>query len=208
MEIIAHRGGQEYKPANTIEAISYCLDYTSRVEIDVRKCGSGEIVVNHDPIIRGSRVYEIGNTNLDKIKTLTESSVPTLDEVLEFIHRDTTLHIELKEIGIVEDVLRVCDDYECEIIFSSFLEDSLLDIDEYETAYLFLTGWEYNIRKAIEVGCSSIHPVNYLITKDRVLDAKKRGLGVRGWTVNNIVEAKRMKDIGVDAIISDSIKSL
>ena len=48
--VIAHRGASAYKPDNTEAALRLAVDQLAdMVEIDVRRCRSGELVISHDP---------------------------------------------------------------------------------------------------------------------------------------------------------------
>ena len=47
--VVAHRGASAYEPENTLRAIAKAIDLRAPVvEVDVRRCGSGELVVFHD----------------------------------------------------------------------------------------------------------------------------------------------------------------
>ena len=51
--VIAHRGERVLAPENTIKACQLALDQgATGLEIDVRICGSGEIVLIHDPLLQ------------------------------------------------------------------------------------------------------------------------------------------------------------
>ncbi len=48
-----------------------------------------------------------------------------------------------------------------------------------------------------------LHPEVVMVDERYMADAKKRGLPVRPWTVNEEADMRRMIDLGVDAIITD-----
>lgn len=64
-----------------------------------------------------------------------------------------------------------------------------------------------NMVEAIEfaetINAKAIHPNFALVTRDNVKLAHAKGYDVNVWTVNDEDTIKRMKDYGVDAIISD-----
>ena len=50
MLLYAHRGAHQTHPENTLEAFEAAIAQgADGVELDVRTCGSGEVVVAHDP---------------------------------------------------------------------------------------------------------------------------------------------------------------
>ncbi|MFM7898793.1 MAG: glycerophosphodiester phosphodiesterase [Actinomycetota bacterium] len=54
---MAHRGASKAAPANTLAAFRLARDMGAHaVELDVRQCASGELVVHHDPQIADGRI--------------------------------------------------------------------------------------------------------------------------------------------------------
>jgi len=48
MQVIGHRGCADVYPENTVRAVTRAANFLDAVEVDVRRCGSGELVVFHD----------------------------------------------------------------------------------------------------------------------------------------------------------------
>jgi len=107
---IAHRGARKFAPENTLPAfeksIEMGMDY---VEIDVRSCSDGELVLSHDSTVDrmtdgGGRISELG---LGEIKALNASAgykgafprteIPTLEEALETCRGRIKVYVDLKE---------------------------------------------------------------------------------------------------------------
>ena len=75
---MAHRGASQVELENTILAFARALEMgADAVELDVRRCGSGELVVHHDPKLSDGRII----IAVDK-KDLP-SHIPTLAEALD-----------------------------------------------------------------------------------------------------------------------------
>jgi len=51
MRLIAHRGFLSVNPENTVAAVEAAAAVADGIEIDVRRCGSGEPVVIHDETV-------------------------------------------------------------------------------------------------------------------------------------------------------------
>ena len=73
MNIVAHRGGAAHKPGNTIPAVREGATNADAVEIDVRQCATGEIVVVHDAVL--SRIVdadlEVGHTAYSELEAIS-----------------------------------------------------------------------------------------------------------------------------------------
>jgi len=58
-------------------------------------------------------------------------------------------------------------------------------------------------RRAHGLGCNWLMPHYSLVTPALMRRARKRGLKVSVWTVNDLKEAERLIALGVDSIITD-----
>ena len=75
---MAHRGASKVEVENTTVAFTRALEMgADAVELDVRRCGSGELVVHHDPKLSDGRAI----ISVDK-KDLP-GHIPTLTEALD-----------------------------------------------------------------------------------------------------------------------------
>ena len=103
--LIGHRGTRTIHTENTLEAIEEAARHGARmVEIDVRPCRSGEIVVMHDETL--TRVTDeedpraVASLTLDDLRRVAlpgGERVPTLDEVLDLAQqRDLHVNVEIK----------------------------------------------------------------------------------------------------------------
>ena len=115
MYVTAHRGFDDYYPENTVGAISRAArtDGVDAVEFDVRRCGSGELVVIHHDHV-GTISESSGDVNELSVSELAAVSVegsgegvPQLDEVLDVVPPEIGINVELKETRIAEDVLEI-----------------------------------------------------------------------------------------------------
>ncbi len=88
---IGHRGANDDEPENTLCSFQKALEIgVDAVEFDVRRAGSGELVVIHDDKVdrttNGSGA--VSSFTLDEIRRLTAEKgerIPTLDEALDYL---------------------------------------------------------------------------------------------------------------------------
>ncbi len=110
MRVIAHRGFAAEAPENTLAAVRAAASVADGVEIDVRRCGSGELVAFHDQnLSRLTGVRKpLASTGYDDLRSLsvldTDEHVPRLADVFEALPPDVDVVCELKERGLLVEV--------------------------------------------------------------------------------------------------------
>ncbi|MGI8604169.1 MAG: glycerophosphodiester phosphodiesterase [Verrucomicrobiales bacterium] len=123
-ELIAHRGGYEFGPENTIVNARHCLRHgATTVEIDLRRTWDREIIVIHDETVDRTTdgTGRVGDLTLEEIRDLDVGSwwspqfagaqVPTLTEMLVAIREENgKACLDLKEEGMAEDIRSKVDD--------------------------------------------------------------------------------------------------
>jgi len=94
-----------------------------------------------------------------------------------------------------------------EFIVSSFQKNELFQMRKLEAQMPLGILSKASVSEAIELGkllnASAIHPSLGIITRDNVKNAQAAGFKVNVWTANEPEDIKRMRDFGVDGIISD-----
>ncbi|MCL9813326.1 glycerophosphodiester phosphodiesterase [Natranaeroarchaeum aerophilus] len=216
MRVIAHRGFAADAPENTVSAIERASRVADSIEFDVRRCGSGELVVVHDEQIDRvtdgtGRVGDLSLSELQSFKVLgSGESIPTLEDVLAAIPADVDLNVELKETDIAGDVLDVLGRVENDCIVSSFSADALREVRSLDrsVATAFISGRlrDEPIRRAVELGCEYVHPRFSLLLYSPLLSrARTVDLDVNVWTVNEPLLARAMAWRGVDGIATDAV---
>ncbi len=220
MEIIGHRGAMGYAPENTIKSFQKALELgVDMIELDVAACKTGEVVVIHDDRVdrtTGQQGY-VSDLALSQLKSMNAGEgelIPTLEESLDFIHRQVPLNIELKNSQVVEGVVKV-------------LQQNI-DSNRWENDDFLISSFDHHalqkfqqlmpsIRIAVLIG---IIPISYaeiasqlnayalnpcldFINKTLVDDAKKRGLKTYVWTVNHVEDMNKMDALNVDGIFTN-----
>ncbi|RQG98653.1 glycerophosphodiester phosphodiesterase [Natrarchaeobius oligotrophus] len=214
MRLIAHRGFATVSPENTIEAVRSAATYADAVEFDVRRCGSGELVVVHDETI--DRVTDgtglVADTTFETLESYTvldsKERIPTLEGMLDAVPPDVEVNLELKDLGIAADVLDVIADVENRVVTTSFLEPELRRIRGLDrtqpTGLLVSRRLASPVTTAVELGCDVIG-ANYwrCLTTRLVPRAKAVDLEVHAWSIERQLTATLLGLRGVDCVSAD-----
>jgi glycerophosphoryl diester phosphodiesterase len=212
MDCIAHRGFAGVAPENTVQALETAAATANWVEFDVRRCGSGEVVVVHDETVDRvtdgtGRVDEHSRAELASLSVLdTGEGIPTLDEVLQAVPETTGLNIELKEQGLAGDVADALAGRGHDILVSSFDAEALATLGavaDLSRALLFAEAPTANLDRARELGVDAVHPHWDLCSESFVQRAHGAGFRVNCWTIDTESAAEQARRAGVDGIASD-----
>jgi|SRR3989344_9371916 len=213
--IIAHRGASMLSPENTISAIHSAIYLNcDMVEIDVRRCKTGELVLMHDKNVKRTTngkgvVKQMPLEELKKLKVGKDGGIPTLDDALSYANGKIKVNIEIKELELVDDVMRLVDKYDMrkEIIISSFLIHSLIEVSQrypdVKTALLLRRAKRDSFVKAKELKLDAFNISHHFIKKKFIDDAHHEGIKVNVYTVNDIPKIEEMKKLEVDGIITN-----
>ena len=219
VDVIAHRGFANERPENTLPAVRYAAERADGIEVDVRRCGSGELVCVHDETLErltdGDDARRIDRTDWETLRTLSvESSdarVPRLAEVLEAVPADVRLNVELKERGLAPDLLSLLAEHDGAYLVSSFDATALRQVrslaDDPSLAYIFGDAADpaAALETAAELDCAAVHPSTGLCFETNVIGrAHDRGFAVNAWTVDSGTEAALLALAGVDGVFADS----
>lgn len=217
---IGHRGAKGHLAENTLESIAEALKFkVDAIEIDVHQCKTGELVVIHDFTLdrttNGSgEVAKRTWTELKQLRVEGHYKIPLLTEVLELIEGRCDINIELKGLNtakgtaqIIKDLVETRNWNYNNFIVSSFQKNELFEIKKLDENIPLAVLSKASVSEAIELGkllnASAIHPSLGIITRDSVKLAHQAGFKVNVWTVNEPADIARMKEFGVDGIISD-----
>lgn len=225
--VIAHRGGRDWAPENTLAAFKKtALAGVGGVEFDVHRCASGELVVIHDDDLNRTTngvgfVKDVSYEELSRLSAglwfgeeFRDERVPLLSEVLDLFDRGSLIDIELKNSpigyeGIEEDLLALIEPYreKLQIVVSSFDHACLRRLrrldEEIEIGVLASAGLV-----DIEDYCRKFNASYYIQDYDclmpqSVKEAREAGLKVIVWTVNKRSNWQRLFELGVDGICTD-----
>jgi glycerophosphoryl diester phosphodiesterase len=215
MDLIAHRGFASEAPENTLAAVRRAADRADAVEVDVRRCGTGELVVVHDPTV--DRVTDgsgaVADLSLSELRGLdvlqSGERVPLLADVLDAVPGDTTVNLELKEPGLAADALAVADAVDSDVLVSAFSPEVVREVADVDsaapTALVCTHEADHPAWTADRLGCDALHPSYPLcLTTWVVRRAHENDLAVNAWTVSRRPIARLLEICGVDGVIADS----
>ena len=162
--VIGHRGAKGHVAENTLASIKKAIELgADGIEIDVFRCLSGEIVLFHDKkldkLTDGTGLIEKTTLkDLKKLKVLgSNEQIPTLNEVIEIIDKNTFLNIELKGRNTAKSSLEIIKNYikneniiSKNILFSSFEWEELKDLRDLDSKVNIALVTENNPLDAIE----------------------------------------------------------
>lgn len=192
MIVIAHRGFSSRYPENTLPAIRAAIRLgVDMVEIDVQQTRDGELVVFHDYGLK--RIYGVRQ----RVRKALRRELPDAPTLAEVLRLNFPLLIEIKgadpekveaQIGGRKDV----------IVFS---------IHAGKTARISPRIQRFGLcaRKiSFLPGISGLGLSRRLVTGPAVVNRiHQRGLKLFVWTVNRPDEMRRLRDWGVDGLITN-----
>ena len=218
--VIGHRGAMGHETENTLASIQKAMDLgVDMIEIDVFKIDSGEAVVFHDRTVdrltNGSGMIEDYNVFAMKQLVLEGGhKIPLLQDVLKLIDNKVVLNIELKGYKTADKVNHILSYYIEDrgwspenIIISSFIWDELREMRKLNKDIKIAILTEEDPLEAIEVAeelnAVAINPNFETLTAENTAKIHGEGLKIYTWTVNEPEDIQRMKDLGVDGIITN-----
>ena len=221
--ITSHRGNSSVAPENTLPAIQEAIDALSDyVEIDVQETKDGVVVLMHDTNLKRTTGVNksIWNVTYEELKFYDAGSksrliyrntpIPTLEEALLLCQNTIFMNIEIKitnhEQQLVEEVVRLIETYDmedqCVITSANYgVLSRVKKVNESIKCGYILSlayGYFYNREYADFFSVKSS-----FITPDMIRIAHSYGKEIHAWTVNSVSEIQRMKQLGVDNIITD-----
>jgi glycerophosphoryl diester phosphodiesterase len=214
---MAHRGASKVELENTTLAFARALKMgADAVELDVRRCGSGELVVHHDPKLSDGRII----FSVDKRDLPTH--IPSLAEALDACG-SMWVNIEIKndpkepdfdpqEVTTrkVVDFLRERGSLDRWLI-SSFRRETVDLIrslmPELKTAWLVMTiddaQLETVAREMASQGHTALHPWVKQLSQRMVDVFHRHGLQINTWTCDDPRRMRELVEWQVDGICTN-----
>ncbi len=226
--VFGHRGAMARAPMNTLAAFELARRQgADGIELDIHLSRDNQLVIIHDDTIdattdgRGT----VGEFTLAQLKRLdagkwfanefAKQRIPTLDEVFDAVGNDLFINVEIKAArDLVELVARRLAD--CvrrhkmreRVIVSCF--DPVVLRRAKEMMPMILAGFLYHpampaahYQPPKERWHEARHPWHEMVDQDYMNWARAQGYFVNVWTVNEPNRAIELRDLGVNAIITD-----
>ncbi|MGC4116641.1 MAG: glycerophosphodiester phosphodiesterase family protein [Myxococcales bacterium] len=228
--VLGHRGASADAPENTVAAFKEAIRQgADGIELDVMRCGSGELVVCHDSWLdrlAGAHV-EVATTPLAELQQLdlgarfgarfSGERIPTLHDALKALPARAVCNVELKceqplsDHGLAWTVsreLRRADPGQ-ELIISSFNPVVLARMRLFAAHLplgLLVDASQHVLPRlgaALALRASAIHVPHRLCTREAVARWHGWGLKVAAWTVDEPADLQRCCAAGVDVLITN-----
>jgi glycerophosphoryl diester phosphodiesterase len=238
-EIVAHRGVHDLFPENTLPAFQRAIELgADAVELDIRLTADQVPVVLHSFYLdeNTSTTGSIINTTLAELKkvrisdgvssTDRESSISTLDEVLDSIGGKIGLEIEIKgpepeSAQIVGEVLRRFKSLWPTIEITSF-EPMLLSLIQQHCpsvgtdllfprseAWMRLDYITYSaIHRARLAGARAVHLNPTQLSSEVVSEIRRHGIDVHAHGVNDEPSLRLVTELGILRICTDQFQMI
>ena len=207
---------------NTIESVQKAIELNvDGIEIDVFKSKTGELVVYHDPFLSrlsnsNAFIEQISLDSIKKIELIGGYFIPTLKEIVDIIPEKIFLNIELKGEDTAFQTNKIIINYlntynfpVSKFIISSFRWDELKKIRSFnkDIPIAILVDSLYKIDDAIklakQINAVALNPNKEFITKEIVNKIQSKNIKVFPYTINTPRNIRKMRSMGVDAIITD-----
>jgi len=217
---IGHRGAMGYEPENTLSSFKKAIKLNvDMIELDVYVCDTGELVVIHDNKVNRTTngkgyVLDKSFKELRKLDAGKKQKIPILEEVLDLIDKRIKINIELIGVGTAKPVFEIIEKFVNEkgwsyedFLISSFNHYELQEFNRLNPKIkigALIMGIPIDFAKFAEkINAYSVNLSIEFINKEFVKDAHKRGMKVFVWTVDDIDDIERMRQLNVDGIFSN-----
>ncbi len=212
---IGHRGAAGYAPENTLGALELAITLgVDMVEFDVRRSADGALVVLHDDLVdrTTNREGRIGDLSLSVLREMDAGGgerIPLLEEALACLSGRAGAMIELKVRGIAVDVCANVEaaDFQGTVIYASFFHEELLTvrrlIGDAFTLPLIEDVPIPSTAFATDAQATHVGLALDAVTPSLVKAIQEQGSKVFVYTVDESTDIARMKQLGVDGIISN-----
>lgn len=216
----AHRGGASANPENTMPAFRHAVELGfTYLETDVHATSDGVLVAFHDPDLsrtcgRPGTISELPWSEVAHARVDGTEPIPLLDDLLDEFP-NARINIDCKADTALQPLLdalrrrdvfdRVCiasfSDRRLRRVRAEFGARVCTNLGPVQIAAMVASGRVPWGGDAAQVPLRS-GPVP-VVTERFVANARRRGLHVHVWTVDDADEIDRLLDLGVDGIMTD-----
>ena len=225
--VTSHAACKGHAPENTLAGIERALALgADAIEIDVH-CTSDRVPVLlhdeavdrttdgtgsiHEMTLAAARGLDAGARQF--APRFAGARIPTLREVLDLTNGKALLQIEIKQVGIEQEVAAAVRDVGalgwCEVhSFYPQVVSAMRAVEPRMAAALLVDtrrvkDWEEFFGFALSLNAQGISVHHDAVTPERVRRGQMRSLTFMTWTVDDATDIERVLDAGVDSICSN-----
>lgn len=219
-----HRGGDEKKTENTLEAFQYSSDLGfTFMETDVQYTKDGEVVVFHDIDLKRiagleKKISELSLKEIKSIDLIGGGKIPTLDDLLSSF-KNLRFNIDIKVDSAVEktvDIIKSQDalNRTCLAAFSSKRlnrirnlagKDACTSMGQLEVSKLIMRSWGLPFDKQPGM-CAQVPTAQWgipVVTEGFIEEAHRQDKLVHVWTIDDPEEMRNLIKKSVDGLMTD-----
>lgn len=205
--LLGHRGARARKsiPENTFASFDQALaDGCDGFEFDVRVTADGCALVCH--------AAHSGGIEIASASRSQALSLPRFEDVIARYHARAFLDIELKVPGLERTAVAALKEHwpERGFVVSSFLPEVVLAMHAEDPAIPvgLICETRAELLRWTELPIQYVIPHRKLVDASLIHEVQRAGKKVLVWTVNSRAEMEKLRDRGVDGIISDNTSLL
>jgi len=229
--LITAHSGAEGTPPNSLgfvrKAAAAGADY---MELDLRITADGVPVFHHDPVIRGSdgTVLKVAFCDYRSLREASSGRLAKGSDILAAVRESgTAVHLDMKDpaaLGITERILKDLNLADRTLLSGLHRDQAAeirrdfpdlgvmlnLDYELDEAARIGQLAAEFRegLESARSLGCRMINLEHVRCCEEFVLSAHRAGIGISVWTVEKEKDFRRLIEIAVDSITTDSVSLL
>lgn len=214
---VSHRGLHDTLPENSIPAFEAAIEAGAEgIELDIHGSSDGVLHVHHDPIldVNGSPVpfISLDSRDIGKLRLEGDVTIPTLDDTLTAIGSRARVFIEVKAVGVENDLARClrrhshnAEQYAVHAFDHRVVKRMLELIPSIRTGILQVSYLVDSTDAMRRAGADDLWQHADFIDEQLVTDIHARGGRVVAWTPNHDSQWEALSALGVDAICTDRI---
>ena len=227
--ILGHRGARGLAPENTLPGFAVADEMgLPAAELDVHQTKDGRIVVIHDHTVDRTTdgTGRVESLSFDEVRALDAADewkpdfrgvvIPTLEEVFEGYGKRFLWQVEFKVDddtpdlpGLVKKTVGIINDFGIgeRVTFTSFaphaVEETRRQAPDIERGLISGNEAFGTIKRAQELGCSTVCLHQSLLEPDVVSAVREANLFLAGWQGNSYEEMDRLYAARADGFSSD-----
>jgi len=219
-----HRGGDEEKTENTLEAFQYSSDLGFIfMETDVQSTSDGKVVIFHDSDLKrvagiNKKVSELTFKEIKEINLINGGKIPSLEEALSSFP-SLRFNIDIKVDSAVDETIKIVKKHDaldrvCLAAFSSNRLNRMRKVTgpglcssmgQAEIVKLLLSS--FGLNQKISPGLCAQVPVSQfgipIVTERFIKKIHDLNKLIHVWTIDETKEMFRLIDLGVDGLMTD-----
>lgn len=228
MLIYGHRGARGEAPENTLPSFARALTAgVTRVELDLHLSADNQLMVIHDPTLQRTtgikgRVAAHTAAQLTRLDArlglngwAAPCPIPTLEQLFQQFPQFEHYQLEVKSGSrsqsgrVLDAIAELVERYQLRdrVVITSASRHLLRHARHsgctLPTGLVEEHGWLNPVKSALRYQCRFLALNWKLCTPARVAQAHRYGLHVSVWTVNEPELMLRLRDMGVDSLITD-----